>query len=458
MLKKQKKANKKSHGIYPNGKKKAWVVTVDMGYGHQRATHPLNDIAYQGVISANKYQGIPKKDQNTWKSSRRFYEFISRFKRVPIIGKLAFDAFNYLQRIKPFYPRRDLSEDTLQLKEMYRLIHKRDWGKNLVNYLNKKNLPLITSFFVPAFFAEEHGFTNEIYCIICDADMARSWGALEPESSRINYFAPNKRVVERLKLYGVPHDHIFCTGFPLPKENIGGLKMPILKKDLGARIFNLDPNKHFTNKYQDTLEKNIGKKNVCKSAKHPLSLTFAIGGAGAQRELAVQIMKSLYQKLNKKEIYLYLVAGVRNEVCTYFIQKIKEYGLEKNYGKNIFIVYDETKEKYFSKFNDVLRYTDILWTKPSELTFYSGLGIPIIMAPGIGSQEDFNRRWLMSTGAGIDQEDPKYTNEWLFDWIESGWLAEAAMQGFLDAPKFGTYNIEAVIQHKHYQGESLQLL
>jgi len=444
--------------LYPNGKALAWVVTVDMGYGHQRATYPLNDIAYQGIISANNYQGIPKADLKTWKSSQQFYEFVSRFKRVPIIGQWVFEAYNYLQRIKPFYPRRDLSEDSLQLKEMYHLIHRKQWGKNLIELLNQKSLPLVTSFFLPAFFAEEHGFKGDIYCIICDADMSRSWAALEPEKSRINYFAPNKRVSERLKLYGVDPSRIYLTGFPLPKENIGGSQQNILKADVGARIFNLDPKKYFYQKYHETLTTNIGKNNLLTTRRHPLSLTFAVGGAGAQRELGATIIDSLYQRLDKKDIYLYLVAGVRPEVSRFFLEKIKSVGLEKNYGKNIFIVYDSDKEKYFQKFNEVLHYTDILWTKPSELAFYSGLGLPIIMAEAIGSQEDFNRRWLLSTGAGFDQEDPRYTDQWLFDWIESGWLAEAALQGFLDAPKFGAYNIEAVLKHKHYREEKVQLL
>ncbi len=436
----------------------AWVVTVDMGYGHQRATEPLKEIAAEGIISANNYLGIPKIDLNTWKSSRRFYEFVSRFKRIPFFGQLVFDIFNYLQRIKPFYPRRDLSEDTLQLKEIYYLIHKKNWGKNLIDYLNQKNLPLLTSFFVPAFFAEEHKFKNEIYCLVCDADMSRTWAPLEPQHSRLNYFAPNKRVVERLELYGVKKEKIFLTGFPLPEENLGGPDLPILKNDLGERLFNLDPRKEFLAKYKDTLDEHIGVKNICARQKRPLSLTFAVGGAGAQRELGATILRSLRQKLRAKKIYLYLVAGIRPEVCTYFLQKIKEYGLENNYGKNLFIVYDTTKEKYFARFNELLRYTDILWTKPSELCFYAGLGLPIIMAPPIGSQEDFNQHWLLSIGAGLDQEDPEFTDQWLFDWINSGWLAEAAMQGFLDAPHFGTYNIKAVLQHKHYPKERLQLL
>ena len=51
--------------------------------------------------------------------------------------------------------------------------------------------------------------------------MSRTWVSKDPKRSRINFFAPNKRVVERLKEYGVPENRIFFTGFPLPKENIG---------------------------------------------------------------------------------------------------------------------------------------------------------------------------------------------------------------------------------------------
>ena len=87
----------------------------------------------------------------------------------------------------------------------------------------------------------------------------------------------------------------------------------------------------------------------------------------------------------------------------------------------------------------------MLWTKPSELVFYSALGMPIIMAPSLGSQEDYNRTWLKTIGAGISQNDPRYTHEWLFDWVNSGWLAEAAMAGFLDSRQFGVYNIIDVV-------------
>jgi hypothetical protein len=63
-------------------------------------------------------------------------------------------------------------------------------------------------------------------------------------------------------------------------------------------------------------------------------------------------------------------------------------------GKTIEIIYHNNLSKYFEKFNHTLRTTDILWTKPSELSFYSGLGLPILLAPSIGPHEKLNRQWL----------------------------------------------------------------
>ena len=113
----------------------------------------------------------------------------------------------------------------------------------------------------------------------------------------------------------------------------------------------------------------------------------------------------------------------------------------------------------FKEFNKILRSTDILWTKPSELTFYSGLGLPIIMSEPIGYQEKYNQEWLLEIGAGINSKNPEYVDEWLFDWLASGWLAEAAMQGFMDAPTMGTYNIENIVLHnKISEIEDIHLL
>lgn len=436
---------------------KAWVVTVDMGYGHQRAAYPLKSLAQGQIISANKYQGIPEKDKKIWQESRVFYEFISRFKMVPFIGNKVFEIYDKIQAIPNFYPRRDLSKSNVQLKEIYALFKSMDWGRHLIEKLSAKPLPFVTTFFITAMMAEFFNYPGEIYCILCDADISRSWVPPQPKTSRIIYLASNKRVEERLKLYGVDTRRIFLTGFPLPEENVGP-SLRTLKQDLGRRLIQLDPDKVYIKQFKKTIVPIIGQKNFRTSPVRPLTITFAVGGAGAQRELGAQILRSLKKDIYAGKIRINLVAGVNKDVNKFFRDATKNCRLLRKCNQGVKIIFSPDKMEYFKQFNRALRTTDILWTKPSELSFYCALGLPIIMAPPIGSQEIFNQKWLESIGAGMDQDDPEYTNEWLHDWLKSGWLAEAAMQGYTEAPKYGLYNIEKIVFHKFKEAKKVQTI
>lgn len=416
-----------------------------MGYGHLRAAYPLRHLSPDGkIIIANNYAGIPHQDFRLWNSGRKLYEFFSRLNNLPVIGQTLFGFLDHFQAIEVFYPRRNLTRPSLQLKQTYKLIWN-GWGKNLINHLNTKKIPLVTTFFTVAYFAEEHDYKGDIYVVICDSDVSRAWAPLEPRKSRIKYLVPCRRVVERLKLYGVREENIFLTGFPLPEENIGGAQLATLKSDVAERVINLDPEHRYRDKFSATLK--LFLKNRYSEARHhhPLTLTFAVGGAGAQKGIAKDMLKSLKKKILAKEVNINLVAGSRNDVYAYFKQVLSANNLLSAFDKNLKIIYSSEKTDYFEALNEALRSTDILWTKPSELVFYSALGLPIVMAPSLGSQEVYNRIWLKTTGAGIAQGDPRYTAEWLFDWVKSGWLAEAAMSGFLDGRQFGVQNIEQVV-------------
>ncbi|MBI5071866.1 hypothetical protein HZB93_03180, partial [Candidatus Falkowbacteria bacterium] len=167
---------------------------------------------------------------------------------------------------------------------------------------------------------------------------------------------------------------------------------------------------------------------------------------------------NLAQKIKAKKIKIILVAGIRNEVNQYFKRCIRHCGLGNQLGKNIKIIFGESTEDYFRRFNRALRETDVLWTKPSELSFYTALGLPIIISEPIGSQEDFNKKWLITIGSGIDPEDVKYVDQWFFDWINSGWFARAAMQGFMEGGKYGAYNIEKFIKHKLSEVKAVKMV
>ena len=85
--------------------KKINLVVADMGYGHQRTAYPLRDIAFGGkVICANSYQGIPIKDKRFWQETRAAYEFISRFKRIPVLGDMIFSILDRFQKILNYFP------------------------------------------------------------------------------------------------------------------------------------------------------------------------------------------------------------------------------------------------------------------------------------------------------------------------------------------------------------------
>ncbi|NMC51321.1 hypothetical protein GYA54_01160 [Candidatus Kuenenbacteria bacterium] len=427
--------------------KKVCLVTVDMGYGHQRAAFPLRFLdRHEEMILANNYTGIPEKDLEVWNQGRKPYEFISRAKHIPIIGDALFWGMDQMQKINDFYPRKKECRPSWQLKTNMAIIRSKQWGKDLIDKLDREELPLLTTFFTVAYMAEEFNYRNDIYLVVCDADVSRAWAAPNPATSKIKYFAPTRRVYERLQLYGVKTENIYFTGFPLPKENTGEEKLDILKQDLANRLRNLDPKNFYINKYKKTIEECLGEFRVPEKSMHPLTITFAVGGAGAQREMGAKLLKSMKHNLGRGEVRINLIAGTHKDIYEYFMEKINEFGLVEILNKNVFILYEETKEDYLMRFNEILRTTDILWTKPSELSFYVALGLPIIITEPLGSQEVFNRKWLVGIGAAMDQENINYANEWLFDWLNSGWLAEAAMQGFFEAPKYGTFNIEKVIK------------
>ena len=52
-----------NHSHSNHGKKQAWIVDVNMGYGHSRAAYALKDLSGGEVLSANDYLGIPRSDK-----------------------------------------------------------------------------------------------------------------------------------------------------------------------------------------------------------------------------------------------------------------------------------------------------------------------------------------------------------------------------------------------------------
>ncbi len=440
----------------------AHVVAVSMGYGHERAAFGLRHLSGGEVLLANSYQGIPKKDHFIWHHGRRWYERISRLKKIPLVGAAVFEIMDHLQEIEPFYPRRDLSASTLQLRKTYRLIQHQQWCRHLVETLAKDPKPMVSTFMTPAFAAEAWDYPEDIYLVACDADISRGWVPLEPKKSRIKYFAPTGRVAERLQLYGVPQKNIFLTGFPLPPEHIGGLKPTVALADLNRRLCALDPAGIFATWAAPMITATLGE-GFCEGPRgrkgKPLQVAFAVGGAGAQVDIGIALLESFAEDLKKGRIALTLIAGTLPHIGDEFRRALERVHREKKIPKSsVTILCEQDRQKYFAGFSTAMRSTDVLITKPSELSFYAGLGIPILMTPPVGSQEEYNRLWLYQVGAGADMLDPHFAHEWLWDWVHSGALARMAWSGYINAPTHGSYRIEDILRGRTSEMPELPMI
>lgn len=418
----------------------AHVIDVDMGYGHSRAAYALKDLSCGVVTTSNNYPGIPKEDRKTWKEMRELYEAMSRLHTTPIVGGMLFAPIAKIEEIPKFYPRRDLSHVNFALTQAYRLIEN-GLGKHLARTLEANPLPVVCTHPIPAFAMEVHGYPGDIWCVPTDADVARAWVPKDSKRSRIKYFCANGRLMQRLALYGVRENQLYLTGFPLPKELIGGERSTVIRHDLLARLCNLDPNELFLDRHRKTIAATLGASACTYRKTHTLTILYAIGGAGAQRGVGREILKSMAIRLKRGEVKIRLSAGTRADVLKYYQQTLKELNIKQG----VEFIFSHDRAEYFSQFNNALHDTDILWTKPSELAFYTALGLPVIMSNPLGVQEQFNATWLKYVGGGMMQDDVRYANEWIFDWIASGGLARAAWNGFVEAPTHGTYRIEDLL-------------
>ena len=421
---------------------RAWVAAANMGLGHMRAVNPLADIAEDGIMIANDPAFADPEELKTWDKLLAVYERLSRAKSIPLIGNFLFGVMDYFQQIPRPYPRIDLSNPSIQTMFVDRLV-RQGLCSAMLTKMKTKPLPLVTSFYQNAIAADRAGW-GRVYCIICDADINRVWVASNPRESRIQYLVPCGAAMRRLKQYGVPDERIFMTGFPLPRALLGDESLNVLRRDLAMRLRLLDPTDRFWPLHGLNVEHFLGADNCARRPDRPLTITYAVGGAGAQKEIGVAAFRSLKSRIEAGTIAWNFVCGVRKEVRAYFEEEVAK-TLSGHPGVRI-VGGRGDAASYFADFAEVLHTTDILWTKPSELSFYAGLGIPLLMAPSVGSQEVFNRRWLEEIQAGIPQAEAQFADTWLVELLDQGRFAEAAWSGFLKARKYGTLRIDELIR------------
>lgn len=414
------------------------VVAIDMGYGHLRAAQPLADALGQELLHADRPPLGDAADTRRWARALAFHEGVSRLSQLPGVGLPLQLILDGVTAIPPLYPARDLSKPTAGVAALDGFAA-RGLGSALVERLRASGAPLLTTFYSPAIVADRAGLAN-VYCVVTDSDINRVWVARDPAASGVRYFAPSPRVVSRLRAYGVRPERIELTGFPLPDELVGGPGQPRLRQHLAARLRRLDPGGAFRAAHGAELDRALPQ---APEDRAPPLVTFAVGGAGAQVELVARFLPSLARAIDEGRLRLALVAGVRREVAARLEALVRRAGLAGHPAVEILL--EDSWLSYYRRFNSLLARTDALWTKPSEMTFYGALGLPLILAPPVGAHERYNRRWATELGAGLEMRDPRFAGEWIREWLADGTLAAAAWCGFLRMPKEGTAKILAAV-------------
>src|SRR5262249_58601264 len=93
------------------------------------------------------------------------------------------------------------------------------------------------------------------------------------------------------------------------------------------------------------------------------------------------------------------------------------------------ILHEPRLPDYFRRFNALLAETDVLWTKPSEITFFAALGLPLVFSWPVGVHEAYNRRWALEAGGGFQQGGTRFAAERMSDVLGRGELGAPARGG-----------------------------
>ncbi len=425
---------------------KPLLVAIDMGYGHLRPAVALSAQLGVPVREMDRAPVGDAQDEAYWRRARKFYEPLTRWSQLPWVGGPAQALLDNVTQIPPLHPERDLSAPTVGTAALVRAA-RQGLGSALARQLEESDAPLLATFYAPAILAELHGRTR-VACVVTDSDVNRVWVPEASAQSKIVYFAPAAHTARRLLAYGVKPQNVKVTGFPLPHELLGGPDLPVLRQNLAARLARLDPRGAWLEKNRGEVERSLGPLPQ-EQAGRPPRLTFAVGGAGAQVGLVEAFLPSLRPLLAAGRLRLTLVAGRRPEVAARLRGFLSAAGLregERGAGDgSVEVLTAPDVWSYFPAFNALLAETDILWSKPSELTFFAALGLPLLVAPPVGVHEACNQRWAQEWGAALPQQDPAHAGAWLSHWLEDGVLAACAWAGYRHLPNRGLYEIAAEV-------------
>lgn len=197
----------------------------------------------------------------------------------------------------------------------------------------------------------------------------------------------------------IPEDQIAYTGHYIDHELVVNLK-----DDCARRINRINDNK-------------------------PKRVLLTVGGAGAQKEIFIKIIKELLPKIAQKKILLLINVGDHKSVLDGLLKEVPQLASARSFNNNwqgvvefadelhtstesgICLFYDENIFAAVYASNLLMRHTDILVTKPSELAFYP---VPKLLIKRVGGHEAWGAIRAAEIGDGtVECETVEYSLQML---------------------------------------------
>lgn len=198
----------------------------------------------------------------------------------------------------------------------------------------------------------------------------------------------------------------------------------------------------------------------------PMRFLLTVGGAGAQGEFFIGIIKSLLPYIKENKASLFVNVGDHKNVWEAFEKKIPELaqfskeGLCKTHfedftevktfsesltsnentdlAKGIHIFYDKDIFSAVYSTNLLMRISDVLITKPSELAFYP---IPKIHIKRVGGHEMWGAIHSAEIGDGTYEcETVESAVAMITEFLEKAEILEKMCNNIVEAKKAGIYN------------------
>lgn len=195
--------------------------------------------------------------------------------------------------------------------------------------------------------------------------------------------------------------------------------------------------------------------------KSPKRFLIPIGGAGAQKSFITEVIEHSKDRLNSGEFKFLINAGDHGHVFTHLVESIEklelEYEVIKSWNelrdfvnrnkltdksdsslKAITIFHFLTHSESYSATDVLIRISDVLVTKPSELAFFP---IPKVFIRRVGDHEENSALYSLDLGEGsVECREPSHAYDIINLFVNSPEVSLRMNECVITQAEKGTYN------------------